>query len=164
METFSLMLLVATLLCGLVAGFLFAFAVVVMPGLRALTPAEYLRGFQAMDKVIQDNSPPFVLVWAGSVLAVLVAAGTGAGRLQGVDLVLLLCATGVYLLGVQLPTFLFNIPLNNQLKHLVVRDMESDAQTALRDAFESRWVRSNSVRTLLSCAVVVLLLIVLQRL
>ena len=163
METFPLILLAATLLCGLVAGFLFAYAVVVMPGLRTLTPAEYLRGFQVMDKVIQDNSPPFVLVWAGSVLAILVAAGFGFARLEGLELGLLLGAAGIYLFGVQLPTFAFNLPLNNELKSLVVGDMEPSRQESLRNAFESRWVRSNTVRALLSCLVVVLLLVVLQR-
>ena len=163
METFPLTLLAATLLCGLVAGFLFAFAVVVMPGLRRMSSAEYLRGFQAMDGVIQANSPPFVFVWAGSILVILVAAGFGFGRLEGLELGLLLGATVLYLFGVQLPTFAFNLPLNNELKSLVVSEMEPSAQDALRDAFESRWVVSNTARTLVSCVVVVLLLVVLQR-
>ena len=163
MEAFSLILLAATLLCSLVAGFLSAYAVVVMPGLRAMSPAEYLRAFQAMDRVIQANSPPFVLVWAGSVVAILAAAGAGYGRLEGLELGLLLGAAGVYLLGVQLPTFAFNLPLNNELKSLVVSDMEPSARESLRDAFEARWVVSNTARTLLACVVVVLLLVVLQR-
>ena len=38
-------LLLATLLCALVAGFLFAFAVVVMPGIATLDDTGFLRGF-----------------------------------------------------------------------------------------------------------------------
>ena len=36
----------ACLLCSLVAGFLFAFAVVVMPGIKSLGDGEFLRAFQ----------------------------------------------------------------------------------------------------------------------
>jgi uncharacterized membrane protein len=70
-------LVVATFLCSLVAGFLFAFAVVVMPGIRSLDDGAFIRAFQTVDRVIQDNQPLFVLVWVGSVLAVLVAAVVG---------------------------------------------------------------------------------------
>ena len=41
-------LLLATLLCALVADFLFAFAVVVMPGIATLDDAGFLRGFQVI--------------------------------------------------------------------------------------------------------------------
>ena len=46
-------LALATFLCSLVAGFLFAFAVVVMPGIRNLGDREFLRAFQEIDGVIQ---------------------------------------------------------------------------------------------------------------
>jgi uncharacterized membrane protein len=47
-------LLLATLLCSLVTGFLFAFAVVVMLGIAALDDAGFLRAFQVIDRVIQN--------------------------------------------------------------------------------------------------------------
>lgn len=46
-------LLLAALLCGLVAGLLFAFAVVVMPGLRTMDDAAFVQAFRAIDGVIQ---------------------------------------------------------------------------------------------------------------
>ena len=66
---FQAVLMLATGLCSLVAGFLFAFAVVVMPGIRRLDDAAFIRTFQAIDRVIQDGQPLFLLVWVGSVLA-----------------------------------------------------------------------------------------------
>ena len=66
MEVFQVTLVVATLLCTLVAGFVFAFAVVVMPGIRSLGDGEFLRAFQVMDRVIQNNQPIFMLAWIGS--------------------------------------------------------------------------------------------------
>jgi len=59
MEIFQVTLIVATFLCTLVTGFVFAFAVVVMPGLRTLNDGEFLRAFQVMDRVIQNNQPVF---------------------------------------------------------------------------------------------------------
>ena len=66
MEIFQLVLIVATFLCSLVAGFVFAFAVVVMPGIATLGDGEFLRAFQTMDRVIQNNQPLFH-VWSGWV-------------------------------------------------------------------------------------------------
>ena len=65
MGIFQIALIVATLLCSLVAGFVFAFAVVVMPGIKGLPDREFIRAFQVMDGVIQNNQPMFV--FAGSV-------------------------------------------------------------------------------------------------
>ena len=45
MNIFQMTLSLATLLCSLVAGSLFAFAIVVMPGIKQLTDREYIRTF-----------------------------------------------------------------------------------------------------------------------
>ena len=76
-------LIVATFFCSLVAGFVFAFAVVVMPGIKHLKDAEFIRAFQVMDRIIQNNQPLFILVWVGSALALIVAAGLGIAELTG---------------------------------------------------------------------------------
>ena len=59
MNLFLPVLVLATFLCSLVAGLLFAFAVVVMPGLRSLDDGGFIRAFQAIDRVIQNNQPLF---------------------------------------------------------------------------------------------------------
>ena len=66
-------MLVAAALCALVAGLLFTFAVVAMPGLAKLSDREFIRAFQVMDGVIQDRQPLFVVVWVGSVVALVAA-------------------------------------------------------------------------------------------
>ena len=60
MGIFETVLIVATLLCSLVAGLVFAFAVVVMPGIKDLKDGEFIRAFQVMDRVIQNNQPLFM--------------------------------------------------------------------------------------------------------
>ena len=49
MEVFQIALILATFLCSLVAGLLFVFAVVVMPGIGSLNDREFIRAFQVME-------------------------------------------------------------------------------------------------------------------
>ena len=164
MGIFQLTLIVAALLCSLVAGFVFAFAVVVMPGIGNLGDGAFLRAFQVMDRVIQNNQPVFLLVWVGSVIALLASAALGFGQLDGTGRLLMIGAVLVYLLGVQLPTVTINVPLNNRVQTLDIDGMNETAQQAARQDFESRWNRWNSIRTVLASLVSVLLIILLLRL
>ncbi len=164
MGIFQLTLIVATLLCSLVAGFVFAFAVVVMPGIGHLGDGEFLRAFQVMDRVIQNNQPLFLLVWMGSVIALLAAAALGFGQLDATGRLLIIVAALVYLFGVQVPTVTINVPLNNSVQALEIDAMDETAQAAARQDFEVRWNTWNSIRTGLASLVSVLLLILLLRL
>ena len=102
---FHAVLVLATFLCALVAGLLFAFAAVVMPGIRRLDDGGFIRAFQAIDRVIQNNQPLFIFVWVGSVLALIAAAVLGVSALSGADRLLIIVAALLYLLCVQFPTF-----------------------------------------------------------
>ena len=164
MGIFEITLMVAVFLCSLVAGFLFAFAVVVMPGIATLRDGELLRAFRVMDRVIQNNQPLFLLVWMGSAVALPVAAVLGFGQLDGAGRLLLVGSAAVYLLGVQLPTIAINIPLNNRVQSLEIDRLDETAQAAARREFEPRWNRWNSIRTVLACLVSVALILLLLRL
>ncbi len=163
MGTFQVVLIVASFLCSLVAGFLFAFAVVVMPGIRRLSDREFIRAFQVIDGVIQNNQPLFLLVWVGSALALVAAVvlGFGAGQLDEAQGSLMIVAALVYLLGVQLPTIAINVPLNNRLQTLDVDVVNEAAQEAARRDLEAPWNRWNSIRTVLASVATVLLMTLL---
>lgn len=161
MELFEAAILTSALLCALVAGPLFAFAIVVMPGLRTLGNADFIRAFQAIDLVIPRNQPLFMLVWIGSVVALLVASVLGFGRLEGARLLLLVAAAAAYVLGVQLPTAVINVPLNNRLQEVDVTALDAAEIQAARETFEPRWNRWNAVRTVVAALAVLLLLILL---
>ena len=164
MDTLHLTLILATLLCSLVAGFVFAFAVIVMPGLGTLDDREFLRGFQVVDRVIQNNQPAFLAVWVGSVLALLASAGLGFSQLAGLDRGLLITAVGVYFVGVQLPTATINVPLNNRLQAVEIATANPATLAEARLGFEARWNRWNQIRTVFATATSVLLLVVVMRL
>ena len=161
MGIFQATLILATFLCSLVAGFLFAFAVVVMPGIRSLNDREFIRAFQVMDRIIQNNQPLFMLVWGGSVVVVITAAVLGFGQLDGTGRLLIISATLVYLFGVQLPTVAINVPLNNKLQTLDVDGMNEPAQKTARDDFEPRWNRWNAIRSALASLASTMLIILL---
>ena len=158
---FHIALILATFLCSLVAGFLFAFAIVVMPGIRSLNDRGFIRAFQVMDGVIQNNHPLFMLVWLGSVVALVISAVLGIGQLGGTGRLLLIVAALAYILGVQLPTITINIPLNNKLQTLNVDAMNETTQKTARKEFEPRWNRWNSIRTAIASLASALLIILL---
>ena len=158
MEFFQMALIAATLLCSLVAGFVFAFTVVVMPGIQGLNDREFIRAF------IQNDQPLFVFVWVGSVVALVVAAVLGIGQLDGGGRLLLLIAAGTYVLGVQVPTIAINVPLNNTLQTLDVDRVKATTHADARREFEPRWNRWNTIRTALASVTSALLMIVLLRL
>ncbi len=164
MSIFQIVLILAAFLCSLVAGFLFAFTFVVMPGIRSLNDREFIRAFQVMDGIIQDNQPTFVLVWVGSVVALVTSAVLGFGQLDGAGRLLMIFAALAYLVGVQLPTVTTNIPLNNKLQTLDLDAMNGTTRKAARKDFEPRWNRWNSIRTAFASLASALLMILLFRL
>ena len=157
-------LFVAAVLCSLQAGFLFAFAVIVMPGLQKLSDQEFIRSFQVMDGIIQKNQPLFMIVWLGSAFTVIAASALSLVYWGGIErLVLLLTAAG-QIFGIQLPTILINIPLNNALQAVDVRASSEADNRRSREVFETRWNRWNVARTCLSCVLAMTLMGLLWKL
>ena len=158
---FPLILIVATLLSALVAGLLFTFAIVAMPGIKKLNDGEFIRAFQVIDGVIQNNQPLFMLVWVGSVVTMLTTAVLSFNQLSGAKLMLMIVATAVYLFGVQLPTALINVPLNNQLQRIQVDQISEQAHKNARMDFEPRWNQWNRIRTVFASLASAMLLVLL---
>ena len=164
MDIFQTSLILAAFLCSLVAGFLFAYAIVVMPGIKSLNDRDFIRAFQVTDRVIQNNQPVFIIVWLGSAITLITSAIWGIERLHGLDFVLISIATLAYLLGVQLTTIIIHLPLNNKLQTFDVDAMNEKELQLARSNFEACWNASNLFRTSISGCVSVLLIILLFRL
>ena len=138
MSLFEWLLVTSALLCSLVAGFLFAYAIVVMPGIRVLGDREFIQAFQVTDRIIQNNQPVFLLVWIGSAVALIACAVSGYSGLQGFDQALLVVATVAYLLGVQTSTIVIHLPLNNRLQSIDLDTLTDEELLTARAAGESR--------------------------
>ena len=163
MNVFAWVLVSATFLCSLMAGFLFAFAVVVMPGIKSLSDREFLHSFQAIDRVIQNSQPLFMLMWLGSTLTLIVAAIFAIKFETGVDRALVVSSALASVFLVQLPTMTINIPLNGTVQAIDFDTLDIDTAKQVRSSFESRWNRWNVIRTVVSCAILASLIIVLLR-
>lgn len=157
---FELALVSATFLCSLVAGFLFAFAIVVMPGLGRLDDVAFLRSFRSIDGIIQRNQPVFLIVWVGSALTLVAAAVLGLNALEDSTRIALVAITLLYLFGVQAPTIAINIPLNNAIQKLDPTAIDAGGAARARAAFEGTWNRWNLVRTICACVVSASLLLI----
>lgn len=139
----QVVLVVATITSGLMAGLFFAFSCAVMLGLGGVEDRVFVDVMRRINRSIQNGL--FGLVFVGSLLssAAAVVIGDVWGRVGG----------GLFLVSL-LITFVVNIPLNNRLD-------AADDVAAARRAFEGRWVRWNHVRMVFSTAGFVLLCLAL---
>lgn len=152
---------VSILLCGLVSGIVLIFAIVVMPGIGRLDDQGFLKGFQVIDGVIQDNQPIFGLVWGGSVIVLLAVTVFAFWQLTGTALFLLICATAIFI-AAQLVTATVHLPANNRVASLNIEDLTIDQLKAERGRFESRWNFWNRIRTLMAIITTSLLIVLLM--
>ena len=132
-----------------------------MPGIAKLNDNEYLSAFKHMDGIIQNNQPIFILVWGGSILSVIATSALGIMNLDGAQVYLLAAASVLYLVGVQVPTFRFNIPLNNSLQNMNLEELEANEAATFRVHFETSWNRWNRIRTVNAIFAVSMLLLLL---
>jgi len=156
------LVLTSTLSCALVTGFVFTYAVIVMPGLAKLTDKEFIRAFQVTDELIQNNQPIFMIVWVGSVISVISTLIVSLMGPYSVETVLVIIAGFVYLLGVQGLTVLVHLPLNRRIQTVNVEEWDASALREERLLFETRWIRFNWIRTLIGLGVIVTFMVALS--
>ena len=150
MNSLDIALVFAVLTCSLVTGFIFTYAVVVMPGFSKLEDKEFLRAFQVTDGVIQNNQPLFMLTWVGSIISVLSVMAISILSL-GVSEAWIIFVVGlIYLLGVQGITVSIHLPLNNHIQKIDINDMNNQSLNEERTNFEMRWNHFNNIRTFIA--------------
>lgn len=153
MTLFVGLLLISTLLCTLVTGFVFTYAVIVMPGLSKLGDREFIRAFQVTDEIIQNNQPIFMVVWVGSIISVMGTIVTAFIAHDGGANWLVIATGVVYLLGVQGVTISIHLPLNRQIQCVKTDEMDPKSLHEQRTPFEARWTHFNKIRTAIACVV-----------
>ena len=161
MNILDISLIFSILTCSLVTGFIFTYAVVVMPGLSKLNDKEFIRAFQVTDGIIQKNQPLFMLTWVGSIIAIL-SSIIIAIVFVGISETWLIVLVGVvYLLGVQGITISIHIPLNNHLQQVNIDELNEEKLSEERIKFENKWNNFNIIRTIIAFSVSVILLLIL---
>ncbi len=161
MDLLDISLIFSILSCSLVGGFIFTYAIVVMPGLSKLNDKDFLRAFQVTDAVIQNKQPLFMFTWIGSIVAMLTTILVSLVSVGLPETWLILLIGVAYLLGVQGITISIHIPLNNHIQKVKIEELNDETLANERLKFETRWNFFNYIRTSIAIFVSVIMLILL---
>ena len=162
MDLLDITLIFSILFCSLVSGFIFTYAVVVMPGLSNLNNKNFLRAFQVTDAVIQNKQPLFMFIWIGSIVVILSTIVVSLVSI-GLSKAWLIVLIGiVYLFGVQGTTVTIHIPLNNHIQNINIEKLNEKSIADERINFEKRWNFFNYIRTAAAISTSFSLLIILS--
>lgn len=161
MNFLEVSLILSILSCSLVTGFIFTYAVIVMPGFSKLNDKDFIRAFQVTDNIIQNNQPLFMLIWIGSILSVISTIVFSIFNINA-DYSILIMGTGFfYLIGVQGLTISIHIPLNNNIQKIDVDKEDELKLNEVRKEFEIKWNYYNRIRTVVAFTVTTLLMLIL---
>ena len=162
MNSLDISLVFAVLTCSLVTGFIFTYAVVVMPGFSKLEDKEFLRAFQATDGIIQNNQPLFMLTWVGSIISVLSVIAISIFSLGLSEAWIIFIVGLIYLIGVQGITISIHLPLNNRIQSIDINNMNNQSLNEERTKFELRWNYFNKIRTFIAFSTSLSFLLILM--
>ena len=155
------MLIPSVILCALVTGFIFTYAIVVMPGFSKLSYKEFIKAFQVTDEVIQNNQPLFMITWIGSIISILLTIIVAIATTGLSNSWLIILVGVIYLLGVQGVTIVIHLPLNNHIQKMNIDKMTDKNLGEERRKFQKRWNFFNNIRTSVAFSVSVTLILIL---
>ncbi len=140
------MLFLTVILNALSTGFFFAWSVSVVLGMKKVGDYSYLETMQNINREILN--PLFFVVFFGSFLGLIIS-----GIFQYDDKTVfcfVLTSAIIYLIGVVGVTAFGNVPLNDELEILDLRDLDLYKLKTFRNYFESNWNLYHRVRTIAS--------------
>ena len=144
--------------CGLMAGFFFAFSIVVMKALEQQPPSQGIAAMQSINIVVIN--PMFMVAFFGTAAVCLVLFVSSFFRWHRPGAAYLLVGSLLYLVGTILVTILFNVPRNDAL---AVVDPTSTEGASLWISYVSSWTAWNHVRTVAALAAAALFMMALSQ-
>lgn len=134
-------------LTGLSAGLFYAWEFSVIPGTKQLTDRTYLETMQSINRAIQN--PGFFIIFMGSLLMLIAACFSQYSK--GITpLLLITAATVSYLIGTIGVTVFGNVPMNETLDAIDLTNLNDGALKDVRTAYEGKWNRLHTIRTVFS--------------
>jgi uncharacterized membrane protein len=153
----DVVLVLATVSTGLMAGVFFAYSISFMRGLVRSDDRTFVTAFQNVDRAIIN--PVFLSIFLGTLVISVLATIVHVGQDGRSVLPWIIAATVLYL-AVFVITVRVHVPLNNAIK--AAGDPDRIDVTATRERFnESRWMGWNAVRTVLTVAALTCLAVAL---
>ena len=146
----SALVLAGALSSALVAGMFYAFSSFIMAALARVPPAEGMRAMNAINVTV--ITPSFMALFMGTAVLGIALAIWSLFSISQADSQLVLLGALLYLLGCFGVTMAFNVPLNNRLARVDLREAQ-----VLWPRYVNDWLRWNHVRTALGALSLALL-------
>tara|TARA_B100000497_G_C7499636_1_gene305155 strand:+ start:147 stop:641 length:495 start_codon:yes stop_codon:yes gene_type:complete len=153
----TIILALAILLTGLMAGIFFTWSNAVKPGIGKLSDIEYLRALQSMNRVILNNA--FKIIFLGAIIAVALVPVFYFNLYPKNIFWLFVFTLVIYWIGVFGVTVSGNIPLNEILDKTNLESITSEEIKILRKSIEVKWNNFNLIRCISSGITFILLIV-----
>ena len=139
----TIIFFITVVLTALSAGIFFAWSVSVIPGTKKITDLSYLETMQSINKEILN--PVFFVVFFGSLVFLVINTITQFNHKPTYWLVL--SAMLVYAIGTFGFTAFGNVPLNNELDSLNLKELSLSELKSFRIYYERYWNGFHNIRT-----------------
>jgi uncharacterized membrane protein len=153
----TIILALAILLTGLMAGIFFTWSNAVKPGIGKLSDIEYLRALQSMNRVILNNA--FKIIFLGAIIVVALVPVFYFNLYPKNIFWLFVFTLVIYWIGVFGVTVSGNIPLNEILDKTNLESITSEEIKTLRKSIEVKWNNFNLIRCISSAITFILLIV-----
>ena len=157
MKSETIILALAILLTGLMAGIFFTWSNAVKPGIGKLSDIEYLRALQSMNRVILNNA--FKIIFLGAIIAVALVPVFYFNLYPKNIFWLFVFTLVIYWIGVFGVTVSGNIPLNEILDKTNLESITLEEIKTLRKSIELKWNNYNLIRCISSGITFILLIV-----
>ena len=157
MKSETIILALAILLTGLMAGIFFTWSNAVKPGIGKLSDIEYLTALQSMNRVILNNA--FKIIFLGAIIAVALVPIFYFNLYPRNIFWLFVFTLVIYWIGVFGVTVSGNIPLNEILDKTNLESITSEEIKILRKSIEVKWNNFNLIRCISSGITFILLIV-----
>ena len=157
MKSETIILALAILLTGLMAGIFFTWSNAVKPGIGKLSDIEYLTALQSMNRVILNNA--FKIIFLGAIIAVALVPIFYFNLYPRNIFWLFVFTLIIYWIGVFGVTVSGNIPLNEILDKTNLESITSEEIKTLRKSIEVKWNNFNLIRCISSGITFILLIV-----
>ena len=157
MKSETIILALAILLTGLMAGIFFTWSNAVKPGIGKLSDIEYLTALQSMNRVILNNA--FKIIFLGATIAVALVPIFYFNLYPRNIFWLFVFTLIIYWIGVFGVTVSGNIPLNEILDKTNLESITSEEIKILRKSIEVKWNNFNLIRCISSGITFILLIV-----
>ena len=153
----TIILALAILLTGLMAGIFFTWSNAVKPGIGKLSDIEYLRALQSMNRVILNNA--FKIIFLGAIIVVALVPVFYFNLYPKNIFWLFVFTLVIYWIGVFGVTVSGNIPLNEILDKTNLESITLEEIKTLRKSIELKWNNYNLIRCISSGITFILLIV-----